>query len=268
MAAFTSCNASSTGSIHWSSNRNVDNLTCSVLVLHSCNRLAAHDPFRVPFCLVLNCTLRTHHTQLPRLDPGFVHPSTFYRQMTDPSAFDSYGNPFLCGPLIYKSCKRAAGGSSCILVIDDSYQSCAFLPPDRLHTRAGWLCLALFVPLVTMVLVPMLPQNSLRPDNDLYRVPGSYTLHTILPPGLLSAVFVLVLTSTFASINFGPPLKFTELPTLGLVSRFCAATLLPPVLQLGLRSFVVIELTSDMALMMRQTKRSAAHLSVSYWPRE
>lgn len=155
-------------------------------------------------------------------------PSAFYRQMTDPSTFDSYDNLFLRGPLIYKSCKRAAGGSGCILVIDDSYQCYAFLPPNRLCTRVGWLYSVLPMPLVALVLVPLLSQNSPRLDSDLYRVPCSYTLHTILPPRILSMVFVLVLTYAFPSISFGPALEFAELPTLGLVSGFRAAALLPP----------------------------------------
>lgn len=113
------------------------NLMHNVLVLHSCSRLAARDPFLVPFHLVLDHTLRTHCVQSSRPDPDFTPSSAFYKQMTDPSTFDSYDNPFLHHPLIYKSCKRAVGGSSCILVIDDSYQCCAFLPPDRLRTRAG-----------------------------------------------------------------------------------------------------------------------------------
>ena len=97
---------------------------------------------------------------------------------------------------------------------------------------------------------PPLPQNSSRLDSDLYRVLGSYTLYTILSPRLLSVVSILILTSTFASTNFGPMLGFAELPTLDPVSGLRAAALLPLALQLGLRSFVVIEPTLDMALMM------------------
>lgn len=111
--------------------------------------------------------------------------------------------------------------------------------------------LALPIPLVAMVSVPLLPQNSPRPDNDLYRVPSSCTLYTIVTPRLLGAMSVLVLTSIFPNKNFGPAHGFAELPTLGPVPGFRAATLQPPALLLGLRSSIVTRLSSDMALVMR-----------------
>lgn len=152
--------------------------------------------------------------------------------------------------------------------IDCICQCCASLLPDRLCTKAGKSCLTLPVPLVVTVWIPLLPQNSPRPDTNLYLVLGSYTLYTILPPGHLGTVFVLVLTFVFPNPNFGPALGFAKLPTLDPIPRFRVAALLPPALLLGLRSYVVARLTSDMTLMMWSTKRSDMHPSRSCWPRE
>jgi len=101
-----------------------------------------------------------------------------------------------------------------------------------------------------MVLVPPLPHNLLRLGSDLYCVPDSYTLYNILPPGLLVAVPLLILTSSFPNTNFGSVLGFSELPTLGLVTEFHATSSLSLMLQPGLRSFVVIKPSSDVVLMM------------------
>jgi len=98
-----------------------------------------------------------------------------------------------------------------------------------------------------MVLVPPLPHNSLRLGSDLYRALGSYT---ILPLGLLVAVPVLVLTSSFPNTNFGYALGFAELPTPGLAMKCRATSLLSLMLQPGLRSSIVTEPSSDVVLMM------------------
>lgn len=127
----------------------------NVLVLHSCNILAIGDPFLVPFHPALDRIPGTHRTQTPWLDPDFASQSAFSRPVSGPSTFNSYDNLFLRDLLIYKSCKRVAGGSSCILAIDDSYTCYAFLLPDRLHTRAGRSCSSLSVPLVAMVSAPL-----------------------------------------------------------------------------------------------------------------
>lgn len=54
-------------------------LAHNVLVLHSCNRLAACDPFLVPFCPILDRVPRTHRLQAPWLDPDLAPHSAFSR---------------------------------------------------------------------------------------------------------------------------------------------------------------------------------------------
>lgn len=131
------------------------------------------------------------------------------------------------------------------MVADDSYLCCAFLPSDRLCTKAGLLCSAL--PLVAMVLVPPLPHNSLRLGINIYHAIGSYT---ILPPVLMVAVPVLVLTSSFPNTNFGYVLGFYELPTPGLVTECRATSSLSLMLQPRLRYSVLTNPSLDVVLMM------------------
>lgn len=140
--------------------------------------------------------------------------------------------------------------SGCILAIDESYQCCAFLLPDKFHTSVGPSRSALPVHLVMMVSIPPRPQNSLRPDNDLYYVHGSYNLYTILPLRLPNMVSIPVLTFVFPNTIFGLMLAYSELPTLGLVQWFRVAALFPPALLPGLIFFFVTNPNSNMVLMM------------------
>ena len=93
----------------------------NALALQNHNKLAVHNPFLVPFRPILGCVPGTYHMQLPWLDPDLAPQFVFYRQVLGPSTFDSYDNLFLHDPQIYKSCKRATGGSGYILAIDGSY---------------------------------------------------------------------------------------------------------------------------------------------------
>lgn len=74
-----------------------------------------------------------------------------------------------------------------------------------------------------------------------------------------------ILASIFAFLNasFEVVCGFVELLTLDPIFGFRATSLRSPVPQLGLRSFVVTELSLDVVSMTPQTTCSAAHLSRS-----
>jgi len=122
------------------------------------------------------------------------------------------------------------------------------------------------MPLVLTALVPPLPHSSQGLDSDLYYDPSFYTLYTILTLGLLGGVPVLVLTSTFLDTSFIFARVFAEFPTLDHVSVFHATSSLSLMLQPGLRSFAVIEPSSNVASVTPQTTCSAVHLTTSCLP--
>lgn len=193
-----------------------------------------------PFHPVLIHGSGTRYTWSPWLDPNLTPQSAFCKQVTGPLKIGSYNSLFPRGPPTYKSWKIVTGGSSCILVIDDSYQCCAFLPLDRLCTRVGLWCSVPSVPLVAIALIPPLPQNLLWLGSDIFHVLGFYTLYTILPPELLIAVSILILASSFPNTNLGSVLGFAELPTLSLATEFLVTSSLSLELKPRLRSSVVI----------------------------
>lgn len=78
------------------------NRECSALVLHNCNRLVVHDPFRAPFLLILDLALEIHPALLLLLDQGLMFLSAFDKLGSYPSLAHSFDMSAHCGPLIYR----------------------------------------------------------------------------------------------------------------------------------------------------------------------
>jgi len=77
----------------------------------------------------------------------------------------------------------------------------------------------------------------------------------------------IVSNFAFPSIGFVVTHGFAELPTPDPVLEFHATSSLSPMLQLGLRSFVVIAPSSNVVLMTPQTTRSVVYPLASCFPR-
>ena len=141
------------------------------------------------------------------------------------------------------------------MAVGDSCLCCAFLPPDRLHTRVRVLRLSSPVPLVATGLVPPLTHSAQRLCSDPYRGPGFYTLFTTLLPMLLAGVPSTVSNSAFLNIGFVFACGSAELPTQDPVLESQATSSLPLMLQPGSLSSAMITPSTNVVSKMPQTMR-------------
>ena len=189
----------------------------SSLALRNCNKLVVHDPFLVLFHLDLVRGLEIQHAPSSQLGRGLTFMSASDKLGYDMSLTRSYGKYAHCGLLTCRNYKTTVGESVYTSATNDSCQSCAFLPPDRLHSRSRVSYLALPVPLISTALVPLLPSSSQILDNDPYHGPGLCILCTILPHAPLTAVTYPASSFSFPNTNFVFACGFVELLTQGLV---------------------------------------------------
>lgn len=166
--------------------------------------------------------------------------------------------------MIYRNYKIAVVEFAYTSAISDNCPLCAFLPPNRLGTRAQVSHLAPLVPLVSTALVPLLPDISRILDSDPYRGPGLYILFTTLLHALLIGVPYPTSNSTFPSIGSIAMHGFVWLPTSDLVSVSHATSSPFPMFLPGLRASTVTAPSSGVVSKTPQNKCSVAHLSVSY----